>query len=97
MPKYEEKERRRILQILFGIHPTYLTLVEKGEYCLSIEKVIELSNKEGVSTDYILKGDNNNLDTEGKDILKECSEKQIDEVFEIVKNVIEYVKKDVVV
>ena len=81
------------MQKLFGIKPSYLTLVEKGEYCLSVEKIIELSVKTGVSTDYILRGINHTLDREIKKSLKNFTEEQIEQILEMVKQLAIIMKK----
>jgi len=44
------------LQHFCGISPQYLGTVESGENCLSIEKIVLLSQKANVTTDYIISG-----------------------------------------
>jgi transcriptional regulator with XRE-family HTH domain len=85
-------DRKKNLQSFFGIHPSYLTQVESGKYSLSIEKIIELSNITGISTDYILKGTTNNFSITNHETLKSYSSEQIETTFELIKNFIKILK-----
>lgn len=74
------------------ISPQYLGSVENGDYCLSIEKIILLSQKANVSTDYILLGKT----TINKDIIKELGnidQDQLDSYFNIIKEIIKLSNK----
>ena len=53
---------------LINISGQHLGKAISGEKGLSIEKIIEISNKTGYSTDFILKGTTNNLETNNKKI-----------------------------
>ena len=85
--------KRKILPKAFGIDPSYLTLVERGDYCLSIEKIIDLSNMTGAATDYILKGITPTVDKRTKDALRGCTEQQITELLEMLKKLAIVIRK----
>lgn len=75
------------------ISPQYYGNVENGKYSLSIEKIILLSMKTNISTDYILLGKRNAID---ETILKEISnidQKQLDSCFNIVSNIVNIIKE----
>ncbi|MBP3707241.1 MAG: helix-turn-helix transcriptional regulator [Clostridia bacterium] len=70
------------------ITPQYLGTIENGENCLSVEKIILLSEKTNISTDYILLGKKNVLD---ENLIKKVAQidgKQLDSCITIIKNVI---------
>lgn len=70
------------------ISPQYLGSIEKGENCLSVEKIILLAQKAHVSTDYILLGKDELLDEKMlKDVMKLDDEK-LDSCFSLIKNII---------
>lgn len=82
------------LQISYGISPQYLGAVENGEHCLSIEKIILLSQKANIPTDYILLGKTNVVD---ENMIKEAmniSQDQLDTCFNIIKGIIQFLKND---
>lgn len=70
------------------ITPQYLSTIENGKNCLSIDKIILLSEKANISTDYILLGKNEVID-EGflKDITN-LSQEQLDICFSLLKNIV---------
>ena len=69
----------------YGISPQYLGTVESGENCLSIEKIILLSQKANVSTDYILLGKENIIDKSLITSLSDLDESQLEAAFHILK------------
>lgn len=73
---------------LIGIKQQYLGSVENGIKGLTIEKVIEICNKTGVSSDYLLLGVNNNFETLIKNKFSKYSEKEIKKAFEIIESAI---------
>lgn len=82
------------LRISYGISPQYLGAVENGEHCLSIEKIILLSQKASISTDYILLGKTNVID---ENIIKEAiniNQDQLDTCFSVIKYIIQFLKND---
>lgn len=73
------------------ITPQYLGTIESGENCLSIEKIILLSEKTSISTDYILLGKKNALD---ENLIKQVAKidgKQLDSCITIIKNIIDMI------
>lgn len=82
------------LQISYGVSPQYIGSIENGEHCLSIEKIILLSEKANISTDYILLGKTNVID---ENMIKEAmniSQDQLDACFNIIKGIIKLLKND---
>lgn len=82
------------LQISYGVSPQYIGSIENGENCLSIEKIILLSQKTNISTDYILLGKTNVIN---ENIIKETmniSQDQLDACFNIIKGIIKFLKND---
>ena len=78
-----------------GITPQYLGTIENGENCLSVEKIILLSTKTKISTDYILLGKDNILD---ENLLKEITninEQQLETSFYLIKDIIKFIKQSV--
>ena len=58
--KYERKYRNLTLDDcskILGVTASFLGLVERGERCLSLDKVIKFCSVFGVSTDYLIYGD----------------------------------------
>ena len=75
------------MQNFFGIAPQYLGNVEKGTYSLSIEKIILLSEKTGISTDHILLGIESTTKDKIANLLYKYDETQLKVMFEIVQNI----------
>lgn len=70
------------------ITPQYLGTIESGENCLSVEKIVLLSEKTSISTDYILLGKENVLDENLIKQVVQIDGKQLDSCIAIIKNVI---------
>lgn len=70
------------------ISPQYLGSVEKGENCLSVEKIILLSKKANISTDYILLGKDELLDEKMLKSVMKLDDKKLDSCFSLIKNII---------
>lgn len=75
------------------ISPQYLGSVESGENCLSVEKIILLSRKTNISTDYILLGKDEIIDEKMIKEITKLNEKQLDSCFLLIKNIIELTKE----
>ena len=70
------------------ITPQYLGTIESGENCLSVEKIILLSQKANISTDYILLGREHVIDENMiKDILS-INEDQLDLCLSIIRSIV---------
>lgn len=82
------------LLLFCGISPQYLGTVESGENCLSIEKIILLSQKANVSTDYILLGKETIINTNLLNSIADLNENQLDITFNILKQILLLVKKN---
>ncbi|MCI8444555.1 MAG: helix-turn-helix transcriptional regulator [Clostridia bacterium] len=74
-----------------GISGQYLASIEKGENCLSTEKLISLCENENISADYILFGEdivNESL----KDSISELIPNQLSDAFGVMEKVIDVIK-----
>lgn len=80
------------LQYFCGISPQYLGTVESGENCLSIEKIILLSQKANVTTDYILLGKENVIDKTLIKSISDLTETQLETSFNILKQILVLLK-----
>ena len=70
------------------ITPQYLGTIESGENCLSVEKIILLSQKANISTDYILLGREHIIDENMiKDILS-INEEQLDLCLSMIRSIV---------
>ena len=70
------------------ITPQYLGTIESGDNCLSVEKIILLSQKANISTDYILLGREHVIDENMiKDILS-INEDQLDLCLSIIRSIV---------
>lgn len=70
------------------ITPQYLGTIESGDNCLSVEKIILLSQKANISTDYILLGRKHVIDENMiKDILS-INEDQLDLCLSIIRSIV---------
>lgn len=76
------------LQHFCGISPQYLGTVESGENCLSIEKIVLLSQKANVTTDYILLGKENVIDKTLIKSITHLNETQLETSFNILKQIL---------
>ena len=74
------------------ITPQYLGSIESGINCLSVEKIILLSNKAHVSTDYILLGKENIIDDSTIKHIMNLSNEDLNTCFSIVRGVIDIIK-----
>lgn len=74
------------------ITPQYLGSIESGTNCLSVEKIILLSNKAHVSTDYILLGKENIIDDSTIKHIMNLSNEDLNTCFSIVRGVIDIIK-----
>ena len=70
---------------LLDVSVQYLGAVESGKNCLSIEKIILLSEKTGISTDYILLGKGNSVNDRLLTLLRDYNEEQIEIIEKIIK------------
>lgn len=77
---------------LIGMKNQYLGYVEYGEKGLTIEKVIEICNKTGVSADYLLRGIDNPLRDCLQKLLEKYSEAEICKSFEILNSLLPLLK-----
>ena len=80
---------------LLGITPQYLWSIESGANCLSVEKIILLSQKANVSTDYILLGKNNIIDETTIKKLTNINQQQLDNCYVLINDIINLVKKSI--
>ena len=71
-----------------NITPQYLCSIEKGENCLSLEKIILLSTKTNISTDYILLGKKNILNESHIKNIMNIDQNQLNSYFTIIKEII---------
>lgn len=71
---------------LIGMKNQYLGTVENGQRGLTIEKVIEICSKCGVSTDYLLYGTDNSIQAYASELLSKYSNSDILKAFEIMKD-----------
>ena len=81
------------MQKCYGITPQYLGTIENGDNCLSVQKIIFLANKANVTTDYILLGKTNILDSNTNEILQNLTENNLENYLGIVKEIINILKK----
>jgi len=81
------------LQKCCGITPQYLGTIENGDNCLSVQKIIFLANKANVTTDYILLGKTNILDSDTNEILKSLTENNLENYLGIIKEIVNILKK----
>lgn len=75
-----------------GITAQYLGTIERGENCLSIEKVIKFCQKTNISTDYLLLGKTTTIDNKCKNILSEFNESQIEAALKMIQNLAIFMK-----
>lgn len=71
---------------LIGMKNQYLGTVENGQRGLTVEKVIEICNKTGISSDYLLRGIEYSIEEKTKKILTKYSNEDIYNAFEILKD-----------
>lgn len=71
---------------LIGMKNQYLGTVESGQKGLTVEKVIEICNKTGVSSDFLLRGISNPLQKQAEDMLSKYTNEDIYKAFEIMKD-----------
>lgn len=76
----------------FGITPQYLGTIENGNNCLSVEKIILLSEKANISTDYILLGKSCVIDEKMIKNLLDIENIEINSLLNIIKEIIELLK-----
>ena len=75
------------------ITPQYLGSIESGINCLSVEKIILLSNKANVSTDYILLGKENIIDDSTIKHIMNLSDEDLNTCFSMIRGVIDIIKR----
>lgn len=73
---------------LIGMKNQYLGTVENGQRGLTVEKVIEISEKANTSCDYLLRGINNSFENYTHEILNKYSKDEIYKSFEILKDLV---------
>lgn len=76
----------------FGITPQYLGTIENGNNCLSVEKIILLSEKANISTDYILLGKSCVIDEKMIKNLLDIENIEINSLLNIIKEIVELLK-----
>lgn len=76
-----------------GITPQYLCSIENGENCLSVEKIILLSQKANISTDYILLGKDDIINENIIKKVKNISQQQLDSCFALIKDIVIFIDK----
>lgn len=74
------------------ITPQYLGSIENGENCLSVEKIILLSKKANVSTDYILLGKNDILNENIIKHILNIDDQQLSSCFSIIRSIIDLIQ-----
>ena len=79
---------------LLEITPQYLGSIENGEYCLSVEKIILLSKKTNISTDYILLGKENIIDCDTLKQVLQINDTQLDNCFNIIKSILNFLNQN---
>lgn len=77
---------------LIGMKNQYLSSVEFGEKGLTVEKVVEICNKTGVSADYLLRGIKNPLVNFSEDLNSKYSSEEISKSFEILNDLLYIIK-----
>lgn len=82
------------LPLSFGITPQYLGTIESGENCLSVEKIIFLSKKTNISTDYILLGKENIVDEKLIKSITNLDETQLQTSFNILRQILFLLKPE---
>lgn len=80
------------LQNIFGITAQYLGSVESGENCLSVEKLILLSEKTNISLDYVLLGKTDSFDKNMIKALTDISDEQIEFSLNTIKLIVKLLK-----
>ena len=70
----------------FGLTPQYLGDVEKGKYCLSVEKLKLLSELTGISIDYIINGISSSTRDKVITLLSKYNEEQVNAIFNAIKS-----------
>ena len=73
---------------LIGMKNQYLGYVEFGEKGLTVEKVVEICNKTGISADYLLRGIDNPLKTQLEKILQKYNAEEIAKSFEVLNDLL---------
>ena len=77
---------------LIGMKNQYLGYVEFGEKGLTVEKVVEICNKTGISADYLLRGIDNPLKTQLEKILQKYNAEEIAKSFEVLNDLLILIK-----
>jgi len=72
---------------LIDMKKQYFGMLENGQRGLTIEKAIEICDKTGVSSDYLLRGIDNSLKQNAKQLLSKYSNEEIYNAFEILKDI----------
>lgn len=75
------------------ITPQYLGSIENGENCLSVEKIILLSKKANVSTDYILLGKNDIVNENMIKHILNIDDQQLSSCFSLVRGIIDLIQR----
>lgn len=76
------------------ITPQYLGSIENGENCLSVEKIILLSKKANVSTDYILLGKNDVVNENMIKHIFNINDQQLSYCFSLIRGIIELIQSN---
>ncbi len=75
-----------------GITPQYLGSIENGDNCLSVEKIILLSQKTSISTDYILLGKENIVDERMIKHIMNINDDDLNTYFSTVRGIINIIQ-----
>lgn len=73
---------------LIGMKNQYLSNVEKGLNGITIEKLIEICNKTGISSDYIIFGKNSISAYQIQENFSKYTNEELITAFDIIKNTI---------
>lgn len=78
---------------LLQITDQYLGLIEKGVYCLSVEKIKLLTEKTGISADYIISGTTTSYRDKIINLLSKYNDDEIVSIFDTLQNIEVIIKK----
>lgn len=80
---------------MIDISDVFLGQIERGERSLSIKTLMKIVKFTGVSTDYLLLGDNknNNVISKINRILSKCSDESLDYIYELIQCSHTFLKK----
>ena len=79
---------------MIGISGQYLGMVERGVHGLSVDSVINICQKTGISADYILFGDPSSMNGNISAVLNGLNSEQLYIAFDIIKKVVKFVNTE---